>query len=141
VVPVANNNIDQPWPNQEMQNNITLYALILKEPNLHAIYTMNALSLPKYPKLKPLPIGLKFQYRRTTLYGEPKGEILQQLANVSKSPAETQALFQDPRRTSTVWLRPMKFSNRNPQYDRTQNKALGTPRTNLAPILNLTAPQ
>merc|ERR1712129_17324 len=80
---LMNNQHDKSWP--EDLNNLE-YELILNESNLHAVYAGNARKLKNYPKLKPLPIGLKWQKRSTQLFGEDKLGIIALYSTVSTTP-------------------------------------------------------
>jgi hypothetical protein len=105
---VMNNNHDFSWP-ADLTNKD--YELILNETNLHAVYAVNPRKLAHYPKLKPIPIGNKWQFGSTRLFGEDKTRMLGIYSNVSTSAKETQKLFANENRTSTVWVRPMAGSN------------------------------
>jgi hypothetical protein len=62
---VMNNQRAKSWP-ADLNNKD--YELILNETNLHAVYAGNPRKLEKYPKLKPLPVGLKWQFENTRLF-------------------------------------------------------------------------
>lgn len=141
---VMNNQVDRSWPvrlsdKDSPSNN---YELILNEPNLHAVYAGNARRLRKYPKLKPLPIGLKWQYSKRLLFGENKMKNTRLYAKVASTSAErTEELFKSGNRTLTVWARPMKNSNgRNRNYDKS-NSALTMARSKIGAVINASAPQ
>jgi glycoprotein-N-acetylgalactosamine 3-beta-galactosyltransferase len=135
---VMNNQVDQSWPSDLNQKG---YELILNETNLHAVFAGNARTLEHYPKLKPLPIGLKWQFRKTALFGEQKGGLVATYAHVSTSVEETKKLFANENRTSTVWVRPMTNSNKRTQKYVRKTPALAMVRWQICGVLNQTAPE
>ena len=126
VTLIMNNNLAWSFPHAK----IPISERTLNHSRLQRMYVQNPNIL--HPKLKPLAIGPKWQWRSTELYGESKMEIKAMLQNVSSSPAMTKALFASPDRTATVWVRPAT-QRRRFQYDRT-NAALRTPRNALSLI-------
>jgi hypothetical protein len=107
--------------------------------NLKALYTMNPRSWDEHPKIKPLPIGLKWQDKSGYLYGEDKSERHDIYSSVSTSPSATQKLFKKDRLDS-VWVRPL--TNRAAhKYDSTANAALSIRRNKIQPLLEQIAPK
>ena len=95
-------------PKEEEDQIISDFMIILNETNLHALYVENyQRSHPpitiEHPKIKRLPIGHKWQFRNTWLYGESKTRQKELYTSISSSPKETKALFEQ-NRTSTVWV-------------------------------------
>jgi hypothetical protein len=135
---IMNNNQDDSWP-ADVDNKD--YELILNETNLHAVYALNARELVHYPKLKPLPIGNKWQYRSAQLFGESKTKMKDIYSSVSTSAKETQKLFENKNRTSTVWVRPMSDSNSRTQKYSRDTPALKLARDEICSVLNTTSPE
>jgi hypothetical protein len=137
---VINNQVDKSWPDD--LSNRTSYELILNETNLHAIYAGNPRNLKGHQtKLRPLPIGLKWNWKYTELFSESKDKTTESYRKLaSASPNETEKLFQLQDRTSTVLLRPMANSNEwgTLNYVR-DTPALITKRSDIFSILNKTA--
>lgn len=137
---VINNQHDESWP--EDLGNKTAYELILNEPKLHAVFAGNARELPDHPKLKQLPIGLKWNWRSTRLFSEPKDENTKNYKKFgSPSPVETERLFRLENRTSTVFLRPMMNSNKRTRKYVRDTPALQMKRVEIFDVLNGTAPK
>ena len=137
---IFNNNIDVSWPaNLEAED----WKEILREPNLHALFAWN---LRKFDsdefksKVYPLPLGPKWQYQSTNLFGESKSNAKALFSSVSNSPAESEQLFHLPNRTNTVWVRPMSNSNLHTNNYEKSNPALSTPRSDVAKVLMVSAP-
>eukprot|EP00578_Thalassiosira_sp_NH16_P024268 CAMPEP_0181100498 /NCGR_PEP_ID=MMETSP1071-20121207/13226_1 /TAXON_ID=35127 /ORGANISM="Thalassiosira sp., Strain NH16" /LENGTH=897 /DNA_ID=CAMNT_0023183233 /DNA_START=126 /DNA_END=2819 /DNA_ORIENTATION=+ len=137
---IMSNQHDASWPVD--LNNKTAYELILNEPNLHAVYATNARKLEEFPKLKPLPIGLKYNWRSTWLYSEDKGWIMKiYTSNLATTPEEAEILFNAENRTTTAWLRPFTNSNKRTQKYLRDNDALKMVRGYMCDVLNRTAPE
>jgi hypothetical protein len=133
-----NNQHDKSWPDD--LSDITDYQILLNETNLHAVYAGNARYIDGYPKLKPLPIGLKWQFRRTTLFGEPKNDRAAAYARNSASTSEEiEALFNSTNRTATVYFRSMLNSNRATRNYIKDTPALQMTRYSVASAVNTTA--
>jgi hypothetical protein len=144
VILITNNNGDHPWPpmsgtveSDPSGSNATtaLPPRLLDHPNLKRFYTMNP--IVEHPKVRPLPIGPKWQYTSRELFGEPKRPILERLSAVSSNPEHTKRLFSLDNRTNSVWIRPSK-NHREHLYPIT-NKALRTPRKKLCKLLRVPA--
>jgi hypothetical protein len=135
---VMNNNEDYSWP---ADLNTTDYELILNEANLHAVYATNARKLDHYPKLKPMPIGLKWQFISTHLFAEKKNLLVDVYSNVSASAEETKDLFANENRTSSVWVRPMVDSNRETDRYLRDTPALTLVRDQICSVLKKTSPE
>ena len=135
---VLNNQHAVSWP-RDLENK-TDYELILNETNLHAVYSGNARFLEEYPKLRPIPIGLKWNYRSTLLFSEPKQDLTAKFLNhTSSTPEEVEALFRSDHRTPTVFYRSMLNSNKRTKNYIRDTPALLTKRHDIFPILNVTA--
>lgn len=130
---LMNNNVDWSFPHPR----IPLTSRTLDHPNLKRLYVMNPVIL--HPKIMPLSIGYKWQYRSTALYGESKEPLLVMYRNVSTSAEMTRSLFASHARTETVWVRPATGRGQA-QYEKT-NAALQTPRPQICEILQGTAPR
>jgi hypothetical protein len=128
---VANNNLDWAWPDDR----ISITPKLLQHDNLERLYVMNPVI--SHPKVTPLPIGLKWQWSSTDLYGERKEEALKRYRSISYSPEKTKVLFERDR-AQTVWVRPAT-QRRVKTYEAT-NAALRTPRREICSKLNETAP-
>ena len=115
---------------------------MLSEPNLHAVFVGGLREFENVYKwkVKPLPLGLKWQYRSTELFGETKRPLKAVYSSLSKSPQESMRLFELPNRTNTVWVRPMSDSNRHTSNYEKTNSALSTPRSDVAAVLLASAP-
>jgi len=134
---VINNSHDLSWPSD--LSNKTSYEVILNETNLYAVYAGNARRLDGYEKLKPIPIGLKWQFRSTALFGERKDKLAEIYSkHLSTNPQEAQQLF-DNKNQSTVYFRSMLNSNRRTRNYVKDNPALQTTRYSIPAILNRTA--
>ena len=136
---VINNQIDRSWPWKLRAKD---WKEMLSEPNLHAVYVggLREFDDEFRSKVKPLPIGLKWQYKTTELHGEAKSQHRQIYSSISNSPQESAKLFESPDRTNTVWIRPMTDSNRyTTNYEKT-NSALSTLRSDVARVLLASAP-
>jgi len=137
IVLVINNQADEPWPVD--LDNRTAYEMILNETNLHRVFAGNARNLKKHPKLQPLPIGLKWNFRSTQLFSEPKnGRAEQYKRYCAGSPSETEELFYSKNRTLTVYFRPMSIHGHTRNYIQ-DTPALKASRGEIAPILKETA--
>ena len=112
----------------------------IKDDKVKAIYTQNPRYWKEYPKVKPLPNGLKWQSKHKTLYAEDKTLLHRIYSSVSSSPQKTKNLFERENRTDTVWLRPMMDRERSDNYDH-DNEALNTLRSEIQPILERNAPK
>jgi len=134
---VMNNQMAKSWPADLDAD----YELILNETKLHAVYVGNPRNLENYPKVKPLPVGLKWQYKSTKLFGEDKKLLLDMFSKVASTSEETAELFNLPNRTSTVWLRPMMNSNARTQNYLKNTDALSLPRSQIRGVLERTAPK
>lgn len=134
---VLNNNHDQSWPEHDINKDCEL---LLDEENIYQVFAGNARNFSRSTKLKPLPIGLKWQWRSTLLFGEEKETLFQRYAKVSLSEIETENLFLVPNRTNTVWVRPMMNSNKRTQNYERNTDALRTTRVNIPGILKKSAP-
>jgi hypothetical protein len=73
---VFNNNQDRSWPEYSRNDE---YELLLEEDNIHRVFAGNARILSNRTKLKPIPIGLKWQWRSTLLFGEDKEFLFQKI--------------------------------------------------------------
>jgi len=136
---IMNNNEDVSWPEDP---NAEDWKEMLREPNLHAVYVglMRMVDDEFKPKVKPLPIGLKWQFHSINLFGEEKASLKSKYASVSTSPCKTNKLFQLPNRTNTVFVRPMSSSNGNTINYEKNNAALATSRSEIPHILRQSAP-
>lgn len=132
---VLNNNQDQSWPKQLYDKNDEL---LLEEDNLHQIFAGNARNFSN-KKLKPIPIGLKWQWRSTLLFGEEKTSLFRKYAEVSVSGGESRMLFFMPNRSNTVWARPMMNSNKRTLNYEPNTGALRTTRVDIPGILKKSA--
>lgn len=135
---VLNNQHDKSWPGD--LNNKAYYERILNETNLHAVYSVNARLLKEYPKLQPLPTGMKWNYRSTKLFSEPKPDLTRTYLNhTSSTPEQVEAFFRSNHRTPTIFYRHMLNTNK-----RTKNYIRDTPALKMVwheilPIINVTA--
>ena len=103
---VINNQMDESWPPH--LGGKQKYEFYLNETNLHAVYAGNPRHLPQYPKLQPIPIGLKWTYSSTKLFGDSKENRTKSFRKYgASSPAQSKGLFHLQNRTSTVFWRPM----------------------------------
>lgn len=136
IILIMNNQQDKPWPCRDN----TFTTKMLSHPNVKYLYVSNPKIL--HDKVRPLPVGLKYQYYSMSLYGEPKSEKNTLYQSISNLPLETKELFSSihkPNRTLTVWVRPMRRSDRYGMYDKT-NEALNTSRGDICNILKKNAP-
>jgi len=135
---VLNNQHDLSWPID--LSNKTDYQLILNETNLHAVYASNARLLEEYPKLQPIPLGMKWSYRSTLLFGEAKSWLTTMYLNhTASTPEQVDSLFRSTQRTPTVFYRHMTNSNKRTRNYIRDNPALIMRRDQVLPILNQTA--
>lgn len=134
VTLVMNNQDDEPWPEQKN----TFDENMLSHRNLKALYVGNPNIL--HPKVKPLPIGLKWQKKERELYGEEKVKIKEVYKSVASSGTASKSLFQMRSRSETVWLRPMFNTNRRTTNYAKNNPALATVRGEICGLVNQTAP-
>jgi hypothetical protein len=141
VTLLLNNQVDKSWPDD--LDNLPMFERVLNETNTFAVYATNARKLEKHPKLRPLPIGPKWQWRETSLYGESKYRMLSLYEkNFSDSPELTERLFFSPSRTeASIFVRAMKNSNRRTQNYKKDNAALLTPRSQIPKILGISCPK
>lgn len=139
VTLIFNNNADISWPaNLDADD----WKYMLCEPNLHAVFVggLRQFDSECMSKVKPLPLGPKWQYQSTNLFGEAKSKAKKICALVSDTPEESERLFELPTRTNTVWVRPMSNSNVHSNNYEKSNPALTTPRNDVAQILMASAP-
>jgi len=137
---VINNQVDKSFP--PYLDGKRKFAMYMNETNLHAVYAGNARYLPEYgDKLQPIPIGLKFAFRSSKLFGEPKTNRTENFKKYGAySPAHSEELFLLTNRTSTVYSRPMEMrSNRMTTNYIRDTPALKTKRYEISGIVNETA--
>jgi hypothetical protein len=136
---IINNNFDKSWPADLDAND---WKDMLSESNLHALFVGNLRNFDSEfkSKVKPLPLGPKWQYRSRNLFGEAKSQTKAIYASVSKSPRESERLFDLPNRTNTVWVRTMSNSNFMSNNYEKSSPALSTPRSDVAKLLIASAP-
>jgi hypothetical protein len=134
---LINNQLDISFPREE--DDKALWKDLLDEPNLHAVYAYNTRTWDEYPKLKPLPIGLKWNYRSTALFSESKIETKSDVSTMAASPEESKELFDAKRGYHSIFLRPLMNRKMGRKWQIT-NAALGTNRLSIGEILNSTAP-
>ena len=136
---LMNNQIDKAFPPTEEEKEE--WEELLDEPNLHAFYAINPRRWEEYPKVKPLPVGLKWNYRSTKLFSEDKWELKNELFTMTASPEETRDLFESKKGNHSIYLRPMTMSQRPMERNfELENIALQTNRGDLFSIINGTAP-
>jgi hypothetical protein len=137
---VINNSNDLPWPSPKSRGGD--WRAVLREPKLRALFVggLRELSDEFRSKVKPLPLGPKWQLRSKKLFGEAKGPLKSMYASVSDSPQRSKELFESSARTNTVWVRPMSQSNMNTGNYNKSNPALSTLRSDVARILRASAP-
>jgi len=129
---IMNNNLDWPWPHY--LNSFT--EEILEHKNIRYLYVSNPIIT--HEKVRPLPIGLKYQFHSRRIYGETKNDKNEIFQNVSSSPRETEILFHDNNRTNTIWVRPMKNTDYRKQYP-SFNTAMSISRARVCDFLKLYA--
>ena len=112
---------------------------MLDEPNLHAVYAYNTRTWEEYPKLRPLPIGLKWNWKSTRLFSEGKMEKKSEVSTIAASPDESKELFEAKRGNHSIFLRHLTGRKLGRKWQIT-NVALGTKREDIGEILNSTAP-
>ena len=134
---IVNNNQDKSWPESIESEE---YKLIIEEKNIHRVFAGNARNVLTNKKLKPIPIGLKWQWRSTLLFGEDKRLLFEKYSQVSVSAIETEKLFLLSNRTNTVWIRPMLNSNKQTRNYERNTDALQTARIDIPGILSEGAP-
>ena len=64
---------------------------LLEHPALCRVFATNPRKL--HPKIRPIPIGPKWQFASTHLYGEPKAALRQLYGKVASSASDTKRLF------------------------------------------------
>ncbi|CAJ1961323.1 unnamed protein product [Cylindrotheca closterium] len=138
---IINNQVDKSWP--EYLRGKKKFEYYLNETNLHAAYAMNARHLPQYPKLQPIPIGLKWAWSSTKLFGEEKNKRADKYKRFgASSPEQSKALFHLTNRTSLVFLRPMNQGSNLRTINYVRNTpALTATRGEIPSIVNETAKQ
>lgn len=136
---VINNQKDRSWPDD--LSNQTAYEMILNEPKLHQVFAANARRFMEHPKLKPLPIGLKWNFRSTMAFSESKNGLAETYTKFGAgSPEESEQLFYSRNRTLTVYFRPMTYgSNKRTKLYTRDTPALKAIRWEIPPIVNETA--
>jgi len=136
---VISNQVDVSWP--PYLSGKRKYEYYLNETKLHAVYAGNSRHLPQYPKLQPIPIGLKFATYSTKLFGDSKENRTQMFTRYgASSPAESEGLFHLQNRTSTVyWRRMTKASNLKTRKYIRDTPALQIARKHIPAIVNETA--
>ena len=137
---LMNNHRDFQFPCVREQENLEdrkLLELLLNETNLHAFYIENLeyypktpkyAELPVHPKMKPLPRGLRWQWKTTKLFGESKAQQKSLYSSISSSAEETEKLFR-LNRSDTVWVKPNYETNDESviRYFKDQSTALRRP--------------
>ena len=114
---------------------------LIQHYNIKSVYSQNRRLLwENQPKVKPLPLGLKwhFQEKYKELYGKSSSDLHMAYSQVSKSPQDTKHLFENERPDS-VWLRPLTDRIESDRYIR-YNDAMSIKRSNLKPLLERIAP-
>ena len=129
---LMNNNLDKPFPDES----IPIKTSTLAHKNIKKLFVMNPDIL--HPKVFPLPIGPKWQWMSSDLYGEPREWYFPNFHNASKSPQETKILFESPSRNEKVWIRPTA-NVRNGLYNKS-SKALMIPRSEMCRVVQNAAP-
>lgn len=126
---VMNNQQDKSWPSKK--EDMEEYKHLLAEPNIHAIYAGNPRTFKEYLKLKPIPIGLKWNWHHRQLFSEPKNDKTKQMSTyLATTPKEAETLFRSKERTTTVYIRGMSNTNGGNNYDK-DTPALKTQRNKI----------
>ena len=137
IILVFNTNQDRSWPENSENDD---YEVLLEEENIHRVFAGNVRNLSNRTKVKPIPIGLKWQWRSTLLFGEDKEFLFQRYSQLSTSENGSKQLFYVPNRTDTVWMRQMMNSNKRTQNYERNTDALKTARADIPRILEQSAP-
>lgn len=125
---VINNQVAKSWPSDI--KTIEEHKLLLSEPNLHAVYAGNPRELNE-TKLKPIPLGPKWNWHHRILFSEPKNDNVKNMIKYfATTPENAQALFESKNRTTTVYIRGMSNSNGGNKYV-CDTPALKTKRNNI----------
>ena len=134
---LINNQLDKSFPDRVEEKE--LWTDFLDQPNLHALFAYNVRRWEEYPKLKPLPIGLKWNWWETMLFSEEKEQTLVNYLRIATSPEESKELFDSKRGNNSIYVR--YFTSRNKgKFDDKENKALEIHRPQIPDVLNRTAP-
>lgn len=138
---VINNQLAMSWP-PDLKNKHQ-YDLILNQPNLNAVYAGNVRSTAYHPKLKPLPVGPKWNWEYTQLFSEDKEKLTKLYGeNTATTPEGVEALFRSKDRTPTVYVRSMVNSNSVAMENYVRdNPALQMLRFDIGKLLKSTAKQ
>jgi len=102
---------------------------IINHKMVKTLYVANPTKI--HSKIYPIPVGLKWQFKSTNLFGESKAKQILLYRSVASSPEECKRLFSQNSRSLAIWLRPYKNTNAKTTYYRKSNKALQTPRSEI----------
>ena len=122
---IINNQLDISLLNNNINN-------VLNHKNLNKLFITNPII--EHYKIEPIPIGLKWQFKSTYLYGEPKQKLLNIYNSISSSPNESYDLFNNSR-INKILIRPMTNSNISTKNYNKNNNALKTNRNQIYKIL------
>jgi len=107
--------------------------MILNHKNLNYIYAYNPSII--HPKIIPIPLGPKWQFKNTILFGENKKNLHKIYTdNCAKNNYEAIKLF-NKKRINKIWIRPMGNTNCNKNKYHKNNKALKIKRSDIYNVL------
>ena len=137
---LINNQQDFSFPRYEEEaQGKALWKGLIEQDNLHAVYAYNMRSWEEYPKIKPLPIGLKWNWKSPKLFSEDKRETKESIISMAASPEESKELFESKKEKTSIFLRPLTNRRIGLKW-KADNNALRTNRYHIKDILNQTAP-
>ena len=122
---IINNQLDISLLNENLNS-------ILAHNNLNKLFITNPII--EHYKIEPIPIGLKWQFENTFLYGESKQKLLKIYNSISKSVNDTKKLFYE-NKINKILIRPMANSNSNTKNYSKNNNALKTNRNDIYNII------
>lgn len=123
---IINNQLDISLLNEKLN-------IILEHKNLNKLYITNPIIVHK--KIEPIPIGLKWQFKSTNLYGESKQNLLNIYNSIAKSTNDIKKLFYNTDKINKIMIRPMANSNCNTKNYIKNNNALKTARNDIYNII------
>lgn len=123
IVIIINNQIDVSLPGEIGDDQI------LEHSKLKCLYVTNPDRV--HHKIKGIPIGLKWQFASTHLYGEDKTRLRKIYSQVSKNSDQVAHLLYHVPRINKIWIRPMANSNSTTTQYKKINQALKTPRADI----------
>jgi hypothetical protein len=133
VILILQNTGDYPWPpidnKTDDRKTFVSFTHVLDHDNLQKIFVQNPSIL--HPKIEPLPLGLKWDYKKNN-------QTLDFFSSIARSGSDVKELFVGKANNHKVYVRPT--TSRSTKLYPTNNMALKVPRERLCFLLSYSAP-